>query len=122
MPDNVPFTDHERVVGSHLLAGRQHAITIRQLRVLTALTEREIKQTIRDLRMRHNVPICGEKAAPGGYYIAETPEELDRAVHLLMDQAIAMIRAAQPIARHARRAIAAAAGQMRIALDELEAA
>ena len=119
----VPYTPMEQAVGELLLPGAANAITIAELEKYLLLSPRAIKKAVRGLRVRHRIPVCGEKGdglGGSGYYIADTAEEIERACNLLMDQALSMLQAAAAIPGRGRIRIKEKLGQLRLAIDTLE--
>lgn len=106
MPENVPYTEHERIVGQLLMPGREKAISIRELKTHTGLSEREIKQAVADLRLRHRLRVGANRGKPCGYYLIATPQEEEDTFHQLVQQAVKMLRAARAI-RDPRSAVVA---------------
>lgn len=60
---------------------RAEAIQSRELMTLTGLTFREIKDIITELRIEH--PICAKETEGGGYWIAETDQDILEFVNMI---------------------------------------
>ncbi|MDD3039732.1 hypothetical protein [Bacteroides sp.] len=75
MTENRDYFDllKERVL-SHIPKGRNNAIPQRELCFQTQLKPRELKVVISSLRKHH--PICSKETSGGGYWIAESKEEI----------------------------------------------
>jgi hypothetical protein len=117
----VVYTKAEESVLGLLRHGSKSAVKISQITDATGLGDRRVKRIVRALRIRHGHPICGEKgknSAPG-YYIADTAEELERTWSNLIDQALAMLKAASVIKNVNRQAVMEKRGQLHMAIEEL---
>lgn len=108
----VPYTDAETRVRIWLKPGAANAIRISELRRLTSISPREIKEAVRGLRIRHRVPVGSSRGGhfPPGYYLIETAEEIERSFRTLLRNGIESIRAAHAVRKSAR--IEAALGQL----------
>ena len=60
---------------------KDNAITGKELMSFTGLTFRQIKEIIAELRMLH--PICSRETNGGGYWIAETDEDIKGFVSMI---------------------------------------
>ena len=87
-----------------LLRNESQPLTGNQLATLTGLKKRDIETIIQKER-REGHPIC---ATSRGYYLAETPEELERFCAKLKRQAIEIFKTRQAM--------------IKLATEELEAA
>ncbi|SOB44001.1 conserved hypothetical protein [Weissella viridescens] len=56
------------------------------------VTPRLISQIINDLIIKHHIPIGSSRTEPTGYYLIETPKELQNAVRPLSRQANAELK------------------------------
>lgn len=84
-----------------LLRNEENPLTGTQLATLTGLPKREVEAIIQRER-RQGFPIC---ATSRGYYIAETPEELDRFCAKLKRQAIEIFKTRQAMIKLATEEI-----------------
>jgi hypothetical protein len=73
--------------------GSTNAITIKQIQEamevgpgVRVLSEREIKQIVRTLRLNHGVPIGSNKGGMGGYFIMVSPEDHAILSNQILDQ------------------------------------
>lgn len=87
-----------------LLRNEEHPLTGNQLAALTGYKKRDIEAIIQKER-REGFPIC---ASSRGYYLAGTPEELERFCAKLKRQAIEIFKTRQAM--------------IKLATEELEAA
>lgn len=74
-----------------LLRNEENPLTGNQLATITGMKKREVEMIIQKER-REGFPIC---ATSRGYYIAETPEELERFCAKLKRQAIEIFKTRQ---------------------------
>lgn len=90
--DDTTTAGERQGVSAFLCYGESNAIPGRDLVKLLGLHDlRELTQMIEKAR-RNGVPICASCSDPRGYYIAETPEELERYLRSL-DRRLSNIRA-----------------------------
>lgn len=69
-----------------LSTGRENAITSRELCKLLNLHPRELTQQVQNER-RAGKPICATAAGSGGYYLAESKQEMERFCRALLHRA-----------------------------------
>lgn len=60
---------------------KEHAITSQELIKLTGLKFRELKRIITELRVEH--PICSKETEGGGYWMAESDEDIKGFVKMI---------------------------------------
>jgi len=72
------MTGEEAVVWKYLrqAVGKEKAITRNQLCQFTGLPDRLIRQCVETLRKDHGKLICYSVVRPGGYFIAESVDDL----------------------------------------------
>lgn len=115
-PD-VPLTRQERLVWAELCcrSGRQNAVQIARLRVVTGLSERDIKGAVEGLIMRHGIAVGssrGSDHAPAGYYLIDTADELEDTCRPLENQALSMLSRVCVLRGRDRRRLREALGQI----------
>lgn len=69
------------MVLDYLPTSKEQAISSRDLRAKTGLTFRELKAIITALRYVH--PICAQETGGGGYWLAQTPEDIEAFVKMI---------------------------------------
>lgn len=90
----IPPTDDERRVALLIsqFRGKEHPVSIAQIRVQTGLSERQIKGIVEQLVVTHRIQIGGRREEPVGYFIIETAEDREAAVTPYKRQILAMLR------------------------------
>lgn len=74
--------------------GAKHAIPIHQLRALLKMSDRKIKDIVRNLRISFHLPIGSSKSGTeGGYFLILTPEDQKVFDRTVLDQVYAQIQA-----------------------------
>lgn len=74
------------MVAEALLQGRENARTTRELCKVLNLKPRELTQQIQNER-RAGQPICSTNTGTGGYYLAESKQEMERFCRALLHRA-----------------------------------
>lgn len=87
------LTSREQLIYSLLPKGHQQAITKARLAKLSGLSEREAREIIYGLVVKHGLPI-GSSTEPtgGGYFLIQDEEDLEVATRHLLPRARAIIR------------------------------
>ena len=91
--DNVPFTPDERAVWNLIQnrVGKEHAISIGAIEILTHFGTRRVKATKEDLIRRHGLKIGSSRGKPHGYYVIENAAELLETARTMRNQGINML-------------------------------
>jgi biotin operon repressor len=82
------------VLQRHIGAG--HGITAKELAAAAGITEREVRVQVSALR-EDGIAVCGHPRT--GYFIAETPEELETTVEYLKGRALHSLRLASRLSK-----------------------
>jgi hypothetical protein len=88
---------------SHILVGRQNALTYKQLSDKTGLSQRSLQMAIEDLRVAHEQPICSASDRPAGVYLATTSEELMDWSQMQRERARSLLRSSWAVKKTARK-------------------
>jgi len=90
------LTSEERAVYGLLGHGRARALSARTISERTGLSDRQVRDTIRDLIMERGILVASAVNDPPGFYIAETPDEIINATKRLRHRGIMiLVRAAR---------------------------
>ncbi len=93
------YTETEQAILSLLQKGRRNAQSVKFLAGQTGLSETEVREKIRHLIMVHDVLIASTVQKPAGFYIPETPEEIDQATRSLRHRGISILARAAKLQR-----------------------
>jgi len=111
------FTDDQfrlfAIIEQHI--GKESAISAPALTRRTAIPDRKLRATIKELVEDRAVPIC---SCPAGYYIPATEREILDNIHMLLSWAFSTVRRAYTLKRnpHLKRLV----GQLRFELEKIE--
>ena len=91
--DTTTLTPKEQLILSLIPTGHEQAASRASLAKLTGLPEREVREIISGLVVRHGLPIgsCTEPTV-GGYFIIQDEADLEVATRHLLPRAKAIIR------------------------------
>lgn len=78
-------TAHDLLTVLSRHTGRGNGIAVKALAVELDITERQVRELVSDLRMSGHA-VCGHPR--DGYYIAETPEEMEETCQFLRNRAM----------------------------------
>lgn len=97
------LTKKEQLILSLIPPGHRQAITKAQLAKLSGMFEREARDIIYGLIVKHGLPI-GSSTEPtgGGYFIIQDEEDLEVATRHLMPRARAIIRRSRALEKIAQ--------------------
>jgi len=69
--------------------GHKNPLALKSIMARTGMSDRAVKDAVRGLRRRHNVPVGsarGKRNLPVGYFICVTLEDRDIAAHPFVEQ------------------------------------
>lgn len=97
------LSPREQLIYNLIPPGHRQTITKAQLAKLSGLSEREAREIIYDLIVKHGLPI-GSSTEPsgGGYFIILDEEDLEVATRHLMPRARAIIRRSRALEKIAQ--------------------
>ena len=97
----VPTDDHmehmdgpEKAIYQCLDHGRQMAVSVQSIAQATNFNDVAIREIIRHLIMKHNVPIASVTSHPSGFYLIESPEEVGITTKSLRNRGIKILQRA----------------------------
>ena len=93
------FLPDEQAVYSLLKSGRAYAITARDLAERTGLSDRQIRQVVKDLIMKRGLLVASAVDDPAGFYLATTREEILAATKGLRHRGISILARAAKLQR-----------------------
>ncbi|WP_419154225.1 hypothetical protein [Weissella viridescens] len=86
------LTKNEQAVYDLLPKGSQRPRPYSEFKTLMDIDKRTLSSVINDLIIKHHIPIGSSRTEPTGYYLIETPQELQNAVRPLSSQANAELK------------------------------
>lgn len=81
--------------------GRGQAVRVPDLASLAGISPRSVQDIVHRLRVQHGAPIASAAGRPAGYYIPETPEEIEQFYHEQKSKALGTLAAAAAVKRMA---------------------
>lgn len=84
----------ERAIYRCLSHGRRRAVSVQSIVQATNLNDVAVRETIRHLIMQHNIPIASVTSFPNGFYIIDTPEEVQVTTKSLRNRGIKILQRA----------------------------
>lgn len=114
--DTTKLTPKEQLILSLIPTGHEQAASRASLAKLTGLPEREVREIISGLVVRHGLPIgsCTEPTV-GGYFIIQDEADLEVATRHLLPRAKAIIRRTRALERIAQEKFSR---QLKLVLEE----
>lgn len=85
------LTSEELTVLSLLGRGRRNARSVRYLASMAAVPEVRLREVVRQLIDEHGVCIGSSTGSPPGYYLIESPEEIDAVYRSLRHRGISIL-------------------------------
>ena len=89
----------ERAIYRCLSHGRRRAVSVQSIVQATNFNDVAIRETIRHLIMQHNIPIASVTSFPNGFYIIDTPEEVQVTTKSLRNRGIKILQRAAKLQR-----------------------
>lgn len=110
------LTSREQLILSLLPAGHRQAITKAQLAKLSGMSEREAREIIYGLIVKHGLPI-GSSTEPtgGGYFLIQDEDDLEVATRHLLPRARAILRRSRALEKIAEEKFSR---QLKLVLEE----
>lgn len=84
----------EKAVYHCLNHGRKKAVSVQSIAEATNFNDVAIREIIRHLIMKHNVPIASITSFPNGFYLIDTPEEVEVTTKSLRNRGIKILQRA----------------------------
>lgn len=98
--------------GAH---GRSHAMSVRDLRAATGLSDRAVRRIVKALIEQHHCPIASSPQPPAGYFVPEALLEIVETLDSLKGRALSILTR---MSRLRRTTLRATVDQLLLGIEE----
>ncbi len=115
-PDTARWSEEERELWELIKprTGKESAVSAAELSRNTGIADRRLRDMVKALVEKRGMAIC---SCPRGYYIPQTPEEIEETLHMLVSWALSAMKRASRLRRS--RKMAQLVGQLEIELRKV---